>query len=281
MQIIGFYPDKRGISNIQQAESRILYLLMTERTIGIMGAMPEEIGEIVPLLADKQEFSMGRRIYYTGTIHGINAVVVFSRWGKTAAAATISALIHEFNITDLIFTGVAGGIDPSLNIGDIVIAKRLVQHDMDARPLMPRHEIPLLDKTWFESDENMLNIAVNAVQEILENKHLHTLIPDEELKHFGIEQRKLLMGDIASGDKFFADNNDKHQLAADLPATLCVEMEGAAVAQVCYEYNIPFTVIRTISDTADHKSAIDFPAFIKSISSKYSLQIIRTIFLKL
>lgn len=243
--------------------------------------MPEEIGELVPLLANKQEFAMGRRIYYTGTIYGINTVVVFSRWGKTAAAATVSALIHEFNITDLIFTGVAGGIDPALNIGDIVIAKRLVQHDMDARPLMPRHEIPLLEKTWFESEENTLNIAVSAVQEMLENKHLHELVTDEELTHFGIVQPRLFTGDIASGDRFFADSNDANQLAADLPTTLCVEMEGAAVAQVCYEYNIPFTVIRTISDTADHKSAIDFPAFIKSVSSKYSLQIIRNIFSKL
>ena len=246
-----------------------------------MGAMPEEISEVVQLLVDRQECSMGKRTYYTGTIQGINAVIVFSRWGKTAAAATVSALIHEFKITDLIFTGVAGGIDPSLSIGDIVIAKQLVQHDMDARPLKPRHEIPLLGKTFFESDKYSFDMAVSAVKEMLENKHLHELIPNEELKHFGIEQPKLFTGDIASGDKFFADSNDTNQLAADLPATLCVEMEGAAVAQVCYEYNIPFTVIRTISDTADHKSAIDFPAFIKSVSSKYSLQIIRNIFSKL
>lgn len=246
-----------------------------------MGAMPEEISEVVNMLNDRQEIAIGRRNYFTGTLQGTKVVVVFSRWGKTAAAATVAALIHEFKITDLIFTGVAGGIDPALNIGDIVIATRLVQHDMDARPLMPRHEIPLLEKTFFESDERIFSISVDAVTEMISNKHLHELISDAELKHFGISQPKLFTGDIASGDKFFADNKDSHQLASDLPGTLCVEMEGAAVAQVCYEYNIPFTVIRTISDTADHNSAIDFPAFIKSISSKYSLQIIKNIFSKL
>ena len=254
---------------------------MAQKIIGIMGAMPEEIREVVQLLSNRHEVSIGMRTYYTGTLNGINTVIVFSRWGKTAAAATVSTLILEFKITDLIFTGVAGGIDPALNIGDIVIARRLVQHDMDARPLMPRYEIPLLDKTFFESDQAGLNVAVIAVNDMITNNHLYTLISSNELKQFGITTPRLFIGDIASGDKFFAANEDKHNLLENLPGTLCVEMEGAAVAQVCYEYNIPCTIIRTISDTADHNSAIDFPAFINSISSKYSLQIIKNIFAQL
>ncbi|MCW3121260.1 MAG: 5-nucleosidase [Flavipsychrobacter sp.] len=254
---------------------------MAQKIIGIMGAMPEEINEVVHLLSHRQEVSLGMRTYYTGSLHGISTVVVFSRWGKTAASATVSALILEFKITDLIFTGVAGGIDPALNIGDIAIASRLVQHDMDARPLMPRYEIPLLGKTFFEASPERLNIAATAVKEMIDNRHLHALIDGNDLEHFGITNPQLFIGDIASGDKFFAANEDKQQLAENLPGTLCVEMEGAAVAQVCYEYNIPFTIIRTISDTADHKSVIDFPAFIHSISSKYSLQVIKNIFAQL
>lgn len=243
-----------------------------------MGAMPEEIYEVVTLLTNRQERTIGMRTYYTGLLQGINTVVVFSRWGKTAAAATAVTLILEFKITELIFTGVAGAIDSRLNIGDIVIATRLVQHDMDARPLMPRFEIPLLSKTWFECHDRELTIASAAVNELIDNKHLHEIITTEDLNQFNIHHPQLFTGDIASGDKFFAANEDKHNLAEQLPGVLCVEMEGAAVAQVCYEYSIPFTIIRTISDTADEHSPIDFPSFIRTISSKYSLQIIKNIF---
>lgn len=251
---------------------------MVKRTIGIMGAMPEEIEGVVALLANPEAKTMGKRTYFTGQINGIDTVVVFSRWGKVAAATTAATLIHEFNITELLFTGVAGAISSDLQIGDIVLGKRLLQHDMDARPLMEQYEIPLLSKTYFESDPAHLDIAAKAVQDVLQSKTLHTVIATEELSQFHILQPKLVIGDIASGDQFFADNEQKHALAAQLPNILCVEMEGAAVAQVCYEYEIPFSIIRTISDTADDKSHIDFPAFIKKISSKYAAEIIKNIF---
>src|SRR6478752_8004470 len=115
-----------------------------KKTIAIMGAMPEEIDGVVALLDNCTEFSIGQRTYYSGQINDIDTVVVFSRWGKVAAATTVSALIHHFQITELIFTGVAGAIKDNLKIGDIVLAKRLIQHDMDARPLMNQFEIPLL-----------------------------------------------------------------------------------------------------------------------------------------
>ncbi len=251
---------------------------MKERIIGIMGAMPEEITGVARLLANKQEYTTGMRTYYTGTLNGINAVVVFSRWGKVAAAATVSTLIHKFNVTHLIFTGVAGAIDNSLKIGDIIVAHRLIQHDMDARPIKTQYEIPLLGKTWFDCDSNLAKIAGHAVSDMLENKHLHELIASDEFEQFGIKKPSLHIGDVASGDKFFANNEDKHQLTKELPSILCVEMEGAAVAQVCYEYSLPFVVIRTISDAANEQSAIDFPTFINSISSRYSTQVVKNIF---
>ncbi len=251
---------------------------MKKRTIGIMGAMPEEIEGVIGLLENSSEKTMGMRTYVSGTINNIATVVVFSRWGKVAAAATVSTLIHEFDITDLYFTGVAGAIHPDLNIGDIVIASRLVQHDMDARPLMPRHEIPLLLKTFFETDALHRDLVSKAVNTVLENKHLHEVISDENLDQFAIVQPKVVIGDVASGDQFFASHNQKEQLHSELPSILCVEMEGAAVAQVCHEYGIPFSIIRTISDTADDTSHIDFPLFIQKISSKYSTEIISTIY---
>ncbi|WP_281299339.1 5'-methylthioadenosine/adenosylhomocysteine nucleosidase [Flavobacterium limnophilum] len=251
---------------------------MKKRTIGIMGAMPEEIEGVVALLANPEVTKMGKRSYFTGQINGIDTVVVFSRWGKVAAATTVTTLIHEFKITELLFTGVAGAIHSDLKIGDIVLGKRLLQHDMDARPLMEQYEIPLLSKTYFESDTVHLAIAAKAVQKVFENKALHTVIATEDLMQFDIAQPKLVIGDIASGDQFFSGNEQKQGLATQLPNVLCVEMEGAAVAQVCYEYEIPFSIIRTISDVADDNSHIDFPAFIQKISSKYAAEIIKNIF---
>ena len=243
-----------------------------------MGAMPEEIEGVVALLANLELTKMGKRNYFTGQINGIDVVVVFSRWGKVAAATTVTTLIHEFKITELLFTGVAGAIHSDLKIGDIVLGKRLIQHDMDARPLMKQYEIPLLSKTYIESDESHLEIATKAINKVFENKSLHTVIETEYLNEFNISKPRLFVGDIASGDQFFSSNEQKHALNSSLPEVLCVEMEGAAVAQVCCEYEIPFSIIRTISDVADDNSHIDFPAFIQKISSKYAAEIIGNIF---
>ena len=250
---------------------------MKERIIGIMGAMPEEIDSIRQLLSEERRVTMGMRTYSVGRLNGITAVVVFSRWGKVAASITVSTLILEFKVTELIFTGVAGAIDPQLRIGDIVVGRRLIQHDMDARPLMAQFEIPLLGKTFFECAEERIDIAVKAIGQLLEKNHLQTAIGSGGLDKFGISQPRLFVGDIASGDTFFSRTSDKDDLLAGLPSVLCVEMEGAAVAQVCYEYDIPYTIIRTISDTADERSHIDFPSFIKEVSSKYSLEIVKSI----
>ena len=243
-----------------------------------MGAMPEEINGVVALLVNRQEVTVGGRTYFTGIINGIKTVVVFSRWGKVAAATTVSTLILTFNITQLLFTGVAGAISHQLKIGDIVIAKCLVQHDMDARPLMPQFEIPLLGKTYFDCDDELLTIAKNAVNDLLENKHLHATIDSAALEVFDITVPKLVVGNIASGDQFISGSSSKNNILQQLPAVVCVEMEGAAVAQVCFEYDIPFVIIRTISDTADEQSHIDFPLFINTISSRYAVEIIKNIY---
>ena len=243
-----------------------------------MGAMPEEIEGVVKLLSGIHSSSHAGRVYYEGSINNIKTIVVISGWGKVAAAATVSTLIHRFNITELIFTGVAGAVNPKLKIGDIVIGSRLLQHDMDARPFITQYEIPLLKKTFFECHTQQLLIAGDAVADLLQNDNLHAVISSEELRQFSIEKPQLYFGDIASGDQFFSDETKKQQLLENLPGTLCVEMEGAAVAQVCYENEIPFTVVRTISDAAGEGSHIDFAAFIKKIAGRYSAGVIKNIF---
>ena len=251
---------------------------MSHRIIGIMGAMPQEIDGVIALLQNPEQNTIGMRTYTKGTINGITTVVVFSRWGKVAAAATVSTLILVYNITELVFTGVAGAISPELNIGDIVIARRLIQHDMDARPLMLRFEIPLLGVTYFDTGQKQIDSAQQAITPMLLNNNFNSLIDKKALAKFGIASPLLYVGDVASGDQFFANDSQKENLHNALPTVLCVEMEGAAVAQVCYEYGIPFTVIRTISDVADENSHIDFPLFINEVSSKYSVCIIKELF---
>lgn len=240
-----------------------------------MGAMPEEIEGITRLMQHKTKTTSGGRTYYCGQINGTKVVLVFSRWGKVAAATTTTNLILQFKITHLLFTGVAGGIANQIQVGDIVVATSLIQHDMDARPLMPQYEIPLLGKTYFDTDETLSNQLITAAGTFLNDKELHRHIDDATLKQFGITQPKLHTGVIASGDKFVSDNSYRDSLLQNLPGVVCVEMEGAAVAQVCYEYNIPFCIIRTISDSADEHAHFSFTDFIKQVAGVYSFCIIQ------
>ena len=250
---------------------------MSERIIGIMGAIPQEINGVVNLLTNKQEHKIGRRSYFTGELNNQKVVVVFSRVGKVAASATVTTLILEFKVSELIFTGVAGGIHADVKIGDIVLGQSLIQHDMNAQPLFPAYEIPMLGKAYFEADSSQLEVATTAILEILEEQHLHNVISEKDLDKFNIHQPQLHVGLIGSGDLFFSTNSQKEKLQQNLPEMLCVEMEGAAVAQVCYEFDIPFIIIRTISDDADDHSTLDFNSFIEKISNVYSIEIIKNI----
>ena len=236
---------------------------MSERIIGIMGAIPQEINGVVNLLTNKQEHKIGRRSYFTGELNNQKVVVVYSRVGKVAASATVTTLILEFKVSELIFTGVAGGIHADVKIGDIVLGQSLIQHDMNAQPLFPAYEIPMLGKAYFEADSSQLEVATTAILEILEEQHLHNVISEKDLDKFNIHQPQLHVGLIGSGDLFFSTNSQKEKLQQNLPEMLCVEMEGSAVAQVCYEFDIPFIIIRTISDDADDHSTLDFNSFIE------------------
>jgi len=248
---------------------------MSKRRIGIVGAMPEEINGIVSLLEDKKEIIKGMRAYYVGTINNIEVVVVFSRWGKVASATTVTHLIIEFGITELIFTGVAGAINQDLNVGDIVIATSLVQHDLDARPIMKRFEIPLLGVTELFAPKGILDSTVEKISQLVANRDLIDSLSPQQSELFSLANQKVVVGQIASGDQFFSSNLEKENLLVVLPEVLCVEMEGAAVAQVCFEYDIPYVVIRTISDAANENSVVDFNEFVSQVASKFGLEIIQ------
>lgn len=242
------------------------------RNIGILGAMAQEIDEVKALLTDKTIVRIANREFVVGKINNVRCVVAFSKWGKVAATITATLLIQEFDITDLFFIGTAGALADGLKVGDIVISKRLVQHDLDARPMLSRFELPLLNRIYVNSDPELTDLARKAVSNLLQNG-VENMVGEEAVKEFGLAPI-LHFGDIASGDQFINSDAKRNEILGLLPDVQCVEMEGAAVAQVCLEFNVPFTVIRTISDTADHNARVDFGKFIVEVANAYSRAIV-------
>ena len=243
------------------------------RNIGILGAMPQEIDEVKALLTEKTVVTIANREFVVGKIGTARCVVAFSKWGKVAATITATLLIQEFGVTDLFFIGTAGALADGLKVGDIVISKRLVQHDLDARPMMSRFEIPLVNRVYINSDPDLSALAGEAVSHLLE-KGVGHIVGEEAIKEFNLAP-KFYFGDVASGDQFINSDAKRQEILGLLPEVLCVEMEGAAVAQVCLEFGVPFTVIRTISDTADHNARVDFGKFILEVANAYSCAIVK------
>lgn len=250
-------------------------------TIGILSAMTEEIeallGELQPHPGGARHSERGRRRYHHGMLFGVPVVLVYSRIGKVAAATTATHLILEHGVDEILFTGVAGAADSTLRIGDVVVADALYQHDMDASPLFARHEIPLLGVDRIETCPARRPHLLRAAHRFL-NEDLDRHVPPAVQIEFQLRRPKAVAANIASGDKFFARLSDKEELKRRLKDVFCVEMEGAAVAQVCYEYDIPFSVIRTISDTADESAPIDFAKFIRFVASAYARGILEALF---
>jgi adenosylhomocysteine nucleosidase len=242
--------------------------------LGVISALAEEQQGLVEAMQSPYKLMHGMREYTAGTLWEIDAVCVLSRIGKVAAAMTASILVEKFGVTHIIFTGVAGSGDAKVRVGDIVVAESLVQHDVDASPLFPRFQVPLTGLSHFESDVALTERLAGAARLFLELGHSE-VIAAEEIREFRLKQPVLHRGLIASGDQFIARHAQIAALKADLPALLAVEMEGAAVAQVCFELGIPFAIVRTISDNANDDAAVDFMRFVKTVASRYAYDIIR------
>lgn len=242
-------------------------------TLGILAAMEQEISLVCEMIKNPVRTELGGRTFYRGKLNGIDCVVCFSKWGKVAAAITTTLMIEHFHITDLIFIGTAGALSDKLNVGDIVVAKRLVQHDLDARPIIQRFQIPLTNHIYIKSDTKLSTLAINSINKLIA-KDFSEVIGKEAAKEFCFIQPKFWQGDVASGDQFISSNEKRQELIDLLPEVLCVEMEGAAVAQVCYEFQLPFTVIRIISDRANHDARVDFNRFTEAVANIYSRAII-------
>ena len=241
----------------------------------IVGALHEELGAVLGLMPDEQQQTIGGRSFWRGHLHGHDVVAVLSGIGKVAAATTATVLIERFGAQRIVFTGVAGGVRPGVNVGDVVVARQFLQHDMDASPLFARHEIPGYGRSTFDADAALTAQLVRATESVL--RVLPGQLPDDVRSAFGLHAPRCHQGLLISGDRFVSTTAESEALRRELPEALAVEMEGAAFAQVCHDYRVPLAVVRTISDRADDAAHVDFPRFLREVASRYSSAIISTL----
>ena len=226
--------------------------------IGIIGAMHEEIMELKNSMTDINEIQISNLKFYEGKLCSKDIILVESGIGKVNAAISTTLLISQFKVEKIIFTGVAGAVNPKIKVTDIVIGTDLVESDMDvtAGGNYKLGEIPRMKSSNFKADPYLFNLAESVA-----------------IKLFGSD--KVHKGRIISRDEFVASSEKVNKLREIFSAE-CVEMEGAAVAHVCEVMNIPFIVIRSISDKADDEAGMSFDEFVK-IAARNSKSIVEGI----
>lgn len=213
--------------------------------IGIIGAMELEVEELKSLLQDIKVTSRAGMDFYQGSLGGAQVVIVRCGIGKVNAALCVQILADVFHVTHVINTGVAGSLNAVLDIGDILISVDAVHHDMDVSPLgYAPGIVPQMAESFFKADERLVNLAWDVCQEVN---------PDVSV----------LKGRVVSGDQFIAKKEVKERLISTFHGD-CAEMEGAAIAHGCYLNQIPFVIIRAISDKADDSAEMDYPTFEKA-----------------
>ncbi|HAQ06027.1 MAG TPA: 5'-methylthioadenosine/adenosylhomocysteine nucleosidase [Bacillus bacterium] len=222
--------------------------------IAIIGAMDEEIQHILDGMNKYEQQRKAGISFYIGTFNDYEIVLCKSGVGKVNASVCTQILIDEFEASHIIFTGVAGAVNPDLKIGDIVVSIDCLQHDMDATALgFKLGEIPYSEVSVFKADSKLVDLAISASKETVQGK-------------------KIMSGRILSGDQFIADREKVKFLHEELQG-YCTEMEGAAVGQVCSMNAIPFVIIRSMSDQADGSADVNFMEFTK-LASQNSYEIV-------
>ncbi len=223
--------------------------------MGIIGAMVEEIECIMEAMKIDEKVSYAGMVFHIGTLHNTELVLVMSGIGKVNAALCTQILITKFQVESIINTGLAGALDKSLEIGDIVVSNELLEHDMDASGFgYELGVIPRMDKSIFLADSKLIELAAGVIK----------------------EKKRVHVGRILSGDVFVADAKKRIYLNETFGG-VCAEMEGAAIAHVCHVNKKPFVIIRTISDNADNSATENFSEFVKDHSHESSRVVIELI----
>ena len=212
--------------------------------IGIIGAMEEEVATLKEQMKVEEIVERASMKFYSGTLCKKNVVIVRSGIGKVNAAVCAQILIDKFQVNMLINTGIAGSLNADINVGDMVISVDAIHHDMDATIFGdPVGQVPRMDTLAFAADKTLVEKAKMANEEAN---------PDI----------KTIKGRVVSGDQFVSSSEVKNRIVNNFQAD-CTEMEGAAIAQVAYLNQIPYVIIRAISDKADNSAVLDYPEFEK------------------
>lgn len=220
--------------------------------IGIIGAMSEEVQGLKKLMENIEEERVGNLVFYTGTMHNQDIVLLETGIGKVNAAVGATLMIDAFCVEKIIFTGVAGGINEELDLGDVVISEDLIQHDVDVTAFGEKlGVIPRMESSVFKADDELIELAEKAGKKL---------------------KGKVIVGRILSGDQFIASPEKIAFLKKEFNGD-CAEMEGAAVGHVCQIFDIPFVVVRTMSDKANSDAHTDYATFMK-IAAENSITLV-------
>lgn len=217
--------------------------------IGIIGAMEEEVAILKNKLTNLEEVAIAHVKFYKGDLNDSSVVITQSGIGKVNVAMSTTLLIENFRPSKIINTGSAGALDEELKVGDVVVSEALAYHDADATAFGYQYgQIPQMPAV-FEADTILLSKAIEAIQE--------TSLPAKT-------------GLIVSGDSFIGSNKQRQQIKQNFSNALAVEMEATAIAQTCYQFNVPFVVTRAISDLANGEAEMSFDEFLKTAAQSSS-----------
>ena len=225
--------------------------------LGIIGAMDEEVSKLKEVMENVEIKSKASMDFYKGTMNGKDVVVVRSGIGKVNAGICTQILVDEYGIDAVINTGIAGSLNAAIDIGDIVLSTDTLQHDMDATGFgYEPGVIPRMETSTFIADERLRSLAKMCCEKV-----------NTDIKVFE--------GRVVSGDQFISDKNKKNYIEENFKG-YCTEMEGAAIAQAAYLNNIPFLIIRAISDKADDSATVDYPTF-EAKAIEHSVKLVKEI----
>ena len=225
------------------------------KKIGIIGAMEAEVETLKKEMVCERTVARAGMNFMEGTLEGVPVVIVRSGIGKVNAAACTQILADEFAVDAIINTGVAGSLKAEIDIGDIVLSTDVLHHDMDARGVgCPLGQIPDMDVFSFEADGELRSLAKEVCEKVN---------PDI----------KVFEGRVVSGDQFVSAKETKERIAANFQG-YCTEMEGAAIAQVSYLNQIPFLIIRAISDKADDSASMTYSTFVTK-AAEHSVRLVK------
>ncbi|WP_071460212.1 5'-methylthioadenosine/S-adenosylhomocysteine nucleosidase [Bacillus massilinigeriensis] len=215
--------------------------------IAIIGAMEEEVSILRDRMEERQATAIGGCEFTTGKLNGADVTLLRSGIGKVNAAMSTSILLDRFKPDYVINTGSAGGLNPELNVGDVVISSEVRHHDVDVTAFGYDYgQVPQLPAA-FEADSKLVEIAEEAAK--------------------GTGEVQIVKGLITTGDSFMSDPERVAFIQTKFEALQAVEMEAAAIAQVCHQFGVPFVIIRSLSDIAGKESNISFDAFLETAAN--------------